>query len=249
MLMSNTPNHVAIIMDGNRRWARKRRFEVLFGHDKGAEKLKEISRCCVDARINWLTVFAFSSENWTRPEHEVTGLMRLIAKFIDTQAKELLDANVRLRIIGRRDRIAGDLRSAIQVLEKLSAKNTGLNLTVALDYGGRQDIAGAALAIAKEIEAGMLTADDLNDDLLKSRMSTKILPPVDLLIRTGGEKRLSNFLLWDLSYAELFFSDKLWPDFTRSDLYDAITSFQGRQRRFGGGRDNSDKTLRVVVSD
>ena len=130
--------------------------------------------------------------------------MRLIAKFIDTQAKELLDSNVRLRIIGRRDRIAGDLRSAIQVLEKLSSKNAGLNLTVALDYGGRQDIAGAALAIAKEIEAGMLTADDLNDDLLKSRMSTRILPPVDLLIRTGGEKRLSNFLLWDLSYAELF---------------------------------------------
>ena len=175
--------------------------------------------------------------------------MRLIAKFIDTQAKELLDSNVRLRIIGRRDRIAGDLRSAIQVLEKLSSKNTGLNLTVALDYGGRQDIAGAALAIAKEIEAGMLTADDLNDDLLKSRMSTRILPPVDLLIRTGGEKRLSNFLLWDLSYAELFFSDKLWPDFTHSDLFDAIISFQGRQRRFGGGREKSDKTLRVVVND
>ena len=138
---------------------------------------------------------------------------------------------------------------ALQSLEQRSSKNTRLNLTVALDYGGRQDIASSALAIAKEIEAGMLTADEVNDDLLKSRMSTKILPPVDLLIRTGGEKRLSNFLLWDLSYAELFFSDKLWPDFTRSDLFEAITSFQGRQRRFGGGHYGIDQTLRIVASD
>ena len=247
--MSNTPNHVAIIMDGNRRWAKKRRLGALSGHDKGAETLKEITESCADAHINWLTVFAFSSENWTRPEHEVAGLMRLIAKFIDTQAKKLLDANVRLRVIGRRDRFNDDLCAAIQGLEQRSSKNTGLNLTVALDYGGRQDIANAALAIAKEIEADMLTADDVNDDLLKSRMSTKILPPVDLLIRTGGEKRLSNFLLWDLSYAELFFSDELWPDFTRSDLFDAIKSFQGRQRRFGGDHFDTDPSLRIVVSD
>ena len=247
--MSNTPNHVAIIMDGNRRWAKKRRLEALLGHDKGAETLRDIAKSCADAHINWLTVFAFSSENWTRPEHEVGGLMRLIAKFIDTQAQELLDANVRLRIIGRRDRFADELCMAIHGLEQRSSKNIGLNLTVALDYGGRQDIASAAQAISKEIEAGMLTADDVNDDLLKSRMSTKILPPVDLLIRTGGEKRLSNFLLWDLSYAELFFSDKLWPDFTRSDLFEAITSFQGRQRRFGGGYHDSNQSLRVVVGD
>ena len=247
--MSNTPNHVAIIMDGNRRWAKKRRLGALSGHDKGAETLKEITESCADAHINWLTVFAFSSENWTRPEHEVAGLMRLIAKFIDTQAQDLLDANVRLRVIGRRDRFNDDLCAAIQGLEQRSSKNTGLNLTVALDYGGRQDIANAALAIAKEIEAGMLTADDVNDDLLKSRMSTKILPPVDLLIRTGGEKRISNFLLWDLSYAELFFSDELWPDFTESDLFDAIKSFQGRQRRFGGDHFDTDPSLRIVVSD
>ena len=247
--MSNTPNHIAIIMDGNRRWAKKRRLGPLLGHDKGAKTLKDITESCADAHINWLTVFAFSSENWIRPEHEVAGLMRLIAKFIDTQAQELLDANVRLRIIGRRDRFADDLCTAIQGLEQRSSKNTGLNLTVALDYGGRQDIASAALAIAKEIEAGMLTADDVNDDLLKSRMSTKILPPVDLLIRTGGEKRLSNFLLWDLSYAELFFSEKLWPDFTHSDLFIAIKSFKRRQRRFGGDHYDTSQSLRVVVSD
>ena len=247
--MSNTPNHVSIIMDGNRRWAKKRGLEALLGHDKGAETLQDIAKSCADAHINWLTVFAFSSENWTRPEHEVAGLMRLIAKFIDIQAQEFLDADVRLRIIGRRDRFADDLCIAIQTLEQRSSKNTGLNLTVALDYGGRQDIASAALQIAREIEAGVLPADDVNDDLLKSRMSTKILPPVDLLIRTGGEKRLSNFLLWDLSYAELFFSDKLWPDFTRSDLFDAITSFQERQRRFGGGHYGTDQLPRIVVSD
>ena len=247
--MSTTPNHIAIIMDGNRRWAKKRRLEALLGHDKGVETLEEITKSCADEQIKWLTVFAFSSENWTRPKHEVAGLMRLIARFIDTQAQELLDANVRLRIIGRRDRFADDLCASIQALEQRSSKNTGLNLTVALDYGGRQDIASAALAIAKEVEAGMLPADDVNDDLLKSRMSTKILPPVDLLIRTGGEKRLSNFILWDLSYAELCFSDKLWPDFARSDLADAISYFRGRQRRFGGGHYDNEQPLRVVVSD
>ena len=147
--MSNTPNHVAIIMDGNRRWAKKRRLEALLGHDKGAETLQSIAKSCADAHINWLTVFAFSSENWTRPEHEVSGLMRLIAKFIDTQAQELLDANVRLRIIGRRDRFAEDLCVAIHDLEKRSSKNTELNLTVALDYGGRQDIASAARLLPK----------------------------------------------------------------------------------------------------
>ncbi len=247
--MSNTPNHVAIIMDGNRRWAKKLRLEALIGHDRGVSTLQDITKSCADLDINFLTVFAFSSENWTRPKHEVAGLIWLIARFVDKQAREMLDANVRLRIIGRRDRFPDDLCSALQGLEQRSSKNTGLNLTLALDYGGRQDIASAALAIAREIEAGMLDADDVNDDLLKSRMSTKILPPVDLLIRTGGEKRLSNFLLWDLSYAELFFSDKLWPDFTQSDLFDAITSFQGRQRRFGGGHYDSDQTLRVVVSE
>ena len=247
--MSNTPNHIAIIMDGNRRWAKKWRLEALLGHDKGAETLREITKSCADAQVNWLTVFAFSSENWARPENEVAGLMCLVARFIDTQAQELLDANVRLRIIGRRDRFAEDLSVAIHALEQRSSKNNGLNLTVALDYGGCQDIASAAIAIAKEVEAGMLTADNVNDDLLKSRMSTKILPPVDLLIRTGGEKRLSNFLLWDLSYAELFFSDKLWPDFTRGDLAEAITSFHGRQRRFGGGHHDDKQPLRVVVSD
>ena len=247
--MPNIPNHLAIIMDGNRRWARARRLETLLGHDRGAETLNMIAQNSVDAHINWLTVFAFSAENWTRPDYEVQGLMQLIIRFIETQAEELLEANVRLRIIGRRDRFSDDLCVAMNDLEQRSSTNTGLNLTVALDYGGRQDISSAVTRIAEELESGMLTAAAINDDLLKSRMQTKILPPVDLLIRTGGEQRLSNFLLWDLSYAELFFSAKLWPDFTTTDLFDALASFERRQRRFGGGRYDDKQALHAVVSD
>ena len=247
--MSKTPNHIAIIMDGNRRWAKARRLDALLGHDQGAETLKSITKSCVEAQISWLTVFAFSSENWSRPESEVQGLMRLINRFIISQAQELLDSNVRLRIIGRRDRFSKELRSALYNFEDRSSSNNGLNLTVALDYGGRQDITNAVLRIAEEIETGMLTAYDVDDDLLKSRMFTKILPPVDLLIRTGGEKRLSNFLLWDLSYAELFFSNKLWPDFDTTDLFEALASFQARHRRFGGGQHDAKQPLRVVLND
>lgn len=247
--MPNIPNHVAIIMDGNRRWASARRLETLLGHDRGAKTLKMIAQNSVDAHINWLTVFAFSAENWTRPDYEVQGLMRLIIRFIKTQAQELLEANVRLRIIGRRDRFSDDLCVAMSDLEQQSSTNTGLNLTVALDYGGRQDISNAVTRIAEELESGMLTAAEINDDLLKSRMQTKILPPVDLLIRTGGEQRLSNFLLWDLSYAELFFSAKLWPDFSTTDFFAALDWFEQRQRRFGGGRFDDKHQLHAVVSD
>lgn len=247
--MPNIPNHVAIIIDGNRRWASARRLETLLGHDRGAKTLKMIAQNSVDAHINWLTVFAFSAENWTRPDYEVQGLMRLIIRFIKTQAQELLEANVRLRIIGRRDRFSDDLCVAMSDLEQQSSTNTGLNLTVALDYGGRQDISNAVTRIAEELESGMLTAAEINDDLLKSRMQTKILPPVDLLIRTGGEQRLSNFLLWDLSYAELFFSAKLWPDFSTTDFFAALDWFEQRQRRFGGGRYDDKHQLHAVVSD
>ena len=179
----------------------------------------------------------------------IEGNRTTIAQFIETQAQELLDANVRLRIIGRRDRFCSNLCALIQEIEERSGNNTGLNLTVALDYGGRQDITNALIRIAEEIESGILTSSDINDDLLKSRMFTKMLPPVDLLIRTGGEKRLSNFLLWELSYAELFFSEKLWPDFDNSDLFDALMSYKDRERRFGGDNYKCKQKLRVVASD
>ena len=246
--MPKNLHHLAIIMDGNRRWAHAHGFEVLKGHHQGADTIKVISRAAVDQNIKWLTVFAFSSENWQRPAGEVKGLMALMKRFILTQSKELIDNNIRLRIIGRRDRFSGDLQDAILDIEKSSAMNTGLNLTVALDYGGRQDITAAAAKIAYEVESGLLKASQVNDDLLKSRLLTRVLPPVDLLIRTGGEQRISNFLLWDLSYAELHFSDRYWPEFTAQDLTIAISDYTKRERRYGGNSGEIHQ-LHMVKSD
>ena len=246
--MPKNLHHLAIIMDGNRRWANAHGFEVLKGHHQGAETIKVISRAAIDQNIKWLTVFAFSSENWQRPAGEVKGLMALMKQFILTQSKELIDSNNRLRIIGRRDRFSGDLQDAILDIEKSSAMNTGLNLTVALDYGGRQDITAAAAKIAYEVESGLLKASQVNDDLLKSRLLTRVLPPVDLLIRTGGEQRISNFLLWDLSYAELHFSDRYWPEFTAQDLTVAISDYTKRERRYGGNSGEIHQ-LHMVKSD
>ena len=246
--MPKNLHHLAIIMDGNRRWAHAHGFEVLKGHHQGADTIKVISRAAIDQNIKWLTVFAFSSENWQRPAGEVKGLMALMKRFILTQSKELVDNNNRLRIIGRRDRFSGDLQDAILDIEKSSAMNTGLNLTVALDYGGRQDITAAAAKIAYEVESGLLKASQVNDDLLKSRLSTRVLPPVDLLIRTGGEQRISNFLLWDLSYAELHFSDRYWPEFTAQDLTIAISDYTKRERRYGGNSGEIHQ-LHMVKSD
>ena len=246
--MPKNLHHLAIIMDGNRRWANAHGFEVLKGHHQGADTIKVISRAAIDQNIKWLTVFAFSSENWQRPAGEVKGLIALMKQFILTQSKELIDNNIRLRIIGRRDRFSGDLQDAILDIEKSSAMNTGLNLTVALDYGGRQDITAAAAKIAYEVESGLLKASQVNDDLLKSRLLTGVLPPVDLLIRTGGEQRISNFLLWDLSYAELHFSDRYWPEFTAQDLTIAISDYTKRERRFGGNSGEIHQ-LHMVKSD
>ena len=246
--MQKNLHHLAIIMDGNRRWAHAHGFEVLKGHHQGADTLEAVSRAAIDQKIEWLTVFAFSSENWRRPAAEVKGLMVLMKRFILTRSKELIDNNIRLRVIGRRDRFSDDLRDAIIDVEKSSAMNTGLNLTVALDYGGRQDLTAAATQIAYEVESGLLKARQVNDDLLKSRLSTRVLPPVDLLIRTGGEQRISNFLLWDLSYAELHFSDRYWPEFTAQDLAVAISDYTKRERRFGVGSGEIHQ-LHMVKSD
>jgi undecaprenyl diphosphate synthase len=174
--------------------------------------------------------------------------MSLMKRFIRTRSKELIDNNIRLRIIGRRDRISDDLQDAIDDVENSSAMNTGLNLTVALDYGGRQDLTSATAQIAYEVASGLLKANQVNDDLLKSRLSTRVLPPVDLLIRTGGEQRISNFLLWDLSYAELHFSDRYWPEFTSQDLTIAISDYTKRERRFGGDSGKIHQ-LHMVKSD
>lgn len=222
-------------MDGNRRWSRQRGLAVLRGHQQGASTLKTITRHAHDRGIRWLSAFAFSNENWTRPRPEVGGLMGLLRGFLENDVAELDNENVKLRVIGNRSRFSQNLGKLIDLAERKTAANTGLNLTLALDYGGRQDISSAARALAVEVASGILDAGDINEDMLKSRMSAAALPDIDMLIRTGGEHRLSNFMLWDLSYTELYFTSSLWPDFSTDDLDRALADFAGRERRFGGG--------------
>ena len=228
------PYHLAIIMDGNRRWSRQRGVPVLRGHQQGSNSLKTIARHAHDRGINWLSTFAFSSENWSRPRPEVDGLMGLLRGFLENDVNELNDENVKLRVIGSRTRLSSHLGKLIEWAEHETSGNTGLNLSLALDFGGRQDIVAAARSLATDAATGLIDADDINEDLLKCRMEASALPAIDLLIRTGGEQRLSNFMLWDLSYAELHFTSTLWPDFTTDDLDRAIGDFAGRERRFGG---------------
>ena len=232
--MSNKPHHLAIIMDGNRRWARQRGLSPVLGHKKGADVLKEVARYAHDQEVRWLTAFAFSFENWSRPKVEIDGLMGLLRGFLENDVGELNKQNVKLRVIGNRSRFSPKLVDLIEWAERFTSGNTGLNLTLALDYGGRQEITEALKILVSEIKGGILTVDDINEDLVKSRMTSLALPDIDLLVRTGGEQRISNFMLWDMSYAELHFSPVLWPDFTRQDFQRALDDFSGRDRRFGG---------------
>jgi undecaprenyl diphosphate synthase len=232
--MPTPPHHLAIIMDGNRRWSRQRNIPVLRGHQQGSNTLKTIARHAHDRGIHWLSAFAFSSENWSRPRPEVDGLMGLLRGFLENDISELGDENVKLRVIGNRSRLSSHLCELIEWAEHETSANTGLNLSLALDFGGQQDIIAAARSLATEVANGLLDAGEINEDLLKSRMDASSLPEIDMLIRTGGEQRLSNFMLWHLSYAELHFTSTLWPDFSTDNLDEAIEEFSGRERRFGG---------------
>lgn len=247
--MVKTPHHTAIIMDGNRRWAKGRGLDIIRGHNQGAESLKDVCRAASENQIRWLTVFAFSAQNWNRPEPEVTGLLKLMRRFLMREIESLMQNNIRLRVIGSRSNFSADLQSLIGKSETMTAENTGLNLTIALDFGGQQDITQATRQIAEEVAAGVIDPKLVNNDFVKSRLQTAVLPPVDLLIRTGGEMRISNFLLWDLSYAELYFSDVYWPDFSASDLKAAISEFNTRERRFGGNHADNDQKISSVSSD
>ena len=223
-----TPQHIAIIMDGNRRWAKQRRFDVLRGHSTGTNTLKEIARHAHQTSVKYLTTFAFSTENWRRPKVEVTGLIELMKRFLMQDLDTLMTDNVRLRIIGDLSPFDADLQKLFQEAVSLTSQNTGLNLTIAVNYGGQQDF----LHATQKLQEHGITPKSLED--VKAHMQTSDLPAVDLLIRTGGEQRISNFLLWDSAYAELHFSAKFWPDFTADDLDDAISDFASRNRRFGG---------------
>ncbi len=227
------PRHIAIIMDGNGRWARRRLMPRMAGHRAGVGSVRSVVRACGQQGVEVLTLFAFSSENWRRPREEVGALMELFISALQREARELDRNNVRLHIVGERSALPERLQQQITVAEETTAGNTGLTLLIAANYGGRWDIAEAARRLARQVEAGTLSVDAVDESLLAGQMALNQWPDPDLFIRTGGERRISNFLIWQLAYAELYFTDTLWPDFDGQALGQAIEWFGGRQRRFG----------------
>ncbi|MDR2878165.1 MAG: isoprenyl transferase [Chromatiales bacterium] len=227
------PAHVAIIMDGNGRWAERRHLPRIAGHHAGSETVREIVRACVRKNIGVLTLFAFSSENWRRPEREVSLLLDLLLSSLRREVDELRRNGVRLRFIGDRSIFAATLRESMGEAERLTEPNTGLLLIIALNYGGRWDIAQAMRTIAREVQSGALSASKIDEQTIDDHLSLSGVPEPDLFIRTGGEQRISNFLLWNLAYTELYFTDVLWPDFNEQAFETALASFACRQRRFG----------------
>jgi undecaprenyl diphosphate synthase len=230
------PVHVAIIMDGNGRWAKARGLPRIAGHKRGAEAVRRSINGAVELGIEYLTLYGFSSENWKRPAAEVDDLMGLLRLYLVNEIDELHRNGVRLRVIGQLSRLNPEIVKLIDEAERRTAANRRLNLTVALSYGGRAEIAGAARQIAEEVKAGRLDPSQIDEDQFARHLLTRDMPDPDLLIRTSGEKRISNFLLWQCAYAELVFLDRLWPDFTRDDLEFAIREFHGRDRRYGAAR-------------
>lgn len=227
------PQHIAIIMDGNGRWAEARGLPRTAGHKAGVESLRRTVSLCVELNIPILTVFAFSSENWARPRHEVQFLLDLIATVLQREVKRLDKENVRIRIIGDCSRFSSRLQELIHQAQATTAKNTGLQLIVAANYGGQWDITQAAQKIAAKVANEELALEDITESEVNNALCLSDLLPPDLLIRTSGEKRLSNFLLWQLAYSELYFTDVLWPDFSRKDFFEALSEYTMRQRRFG----------------
>lgn len=230
--MSNTLRHVAIIMDGNNRWAKQRGMTGIAGHKVGVERIRDMMTACQELEVDVLTLFAFSSENWKRPPIEVEALMSLFLLYLKKEARELRKKGVRLRVIGDRSRFSPAIQKAIAAAEERTGEGK-TTLVIAADYGGRWDIAQAAQKAASEVSAGRLQVEQITEELLHSYTSMADLPELDLLIRTGGEVRISNFLLWQSAYAELYFSNKLWPDFDGAELHAAAVAFHERQRRFG----------------
>ena len=228
------PRHVAIIMDGNGRWAGARRLPRALGHRMGVEAVRRTIKAAMELGIGCLTLYSFSAENWARPSREVDDLMRLMKQFITRDAAELHASGVRLRVIGERDTVADELRHLIEDAEALTRDNTRLELVVAFNYGARQELTAAARNLAEAVRAGELRPDQITTERLAACLMTAELPEPELLIRTSGEQRLSNFLLWQLAYAELVFLDVKWPDFGKVHLAEAVARFHERERRFGG---------------
>ena len=231
--MPGGPAHVAVIMDGNGRWAQARGKPRLFGHQAGAKRVREILEACPDLGIKYLTIFAFSTENWRRTQAEVTGLMTLFRRYLERETRAMVENGVRVRFIGDRLRLDPVLVRLMDHLERATEGNTRANLTVALNYGGRDEVARATRRLSQEVAAGRIDPDQVDETTLARFLDTCVLPDPDLVIRTSGEARISNFLLWQSAYAEYEFIDTLWPDFTAAEFARIVRAYAGRERRYG----------------
>jgi len=231
---SRLPRHIAVIMDGNGRWARKRGLPRSAGHRASSQSIRDTVEACGEVGIQFLTLYAFSAENWSRPESEVKALMELIEHTLRSEAEELHAKNVRVRLLGSVDRLPFSLRQEIRRVEEFTSRNTGLTLQYAINYGGRQEILHAAIALAADVAAGRLSLEEIEEAHFTRHLYRPDAPDPDLLIRTGGDLRVSNYLLWQIAYTEIYVTPTLWPDFRKLHLYEALVDYQARGRRFGG---------------
>jgi undecaprenyl diphosphate synthase len=231
--MKRVPQHVAVIMDGNGRWAKQRGEKRLVGHQHGVDAVRRTVEACIDAGVKYLTVYAFSMENWARPKEEVDGLMELMVEAITAEIANLQEQDVRMAVIGDMNKMPLKVRKKLQESIDNTSSNKGLCFVLALNYGSRWEMLEATKSLAQQVKDGALAIDDIDEELFANNLNTSGIPDPDLLIRTSGESRLSNFLLWQLAYTEFYFIDKFWPDFQKEDLYLAIYNYQKRERRFG----------------
>lgn len=226
-------SHIAIIMDGNGRWAKERGLPRAEGHRAGAESIREVTEACIELGVKYLTLYAFSSENWNRPQNEVDGLMKLLDRFLDEKASELDKQNIRLQAIGDLDRLPAATRKRLDRIQEQTKNHQTMTLALALSYGAREEITAAVRSIAKAVVAGEISLEEIDPELFSNHLYTKNIPDPDLLIRTSGEMRISNFLLWQISYSEIVIVKKMWPDFRQGDLFAAVEEYNKRHRRFG----------------
>ena len=233
IIIDSIPNHIAIIMDGNGRWAKQKNKSRDYGHKEGEKSVKKIVKACAKLGVKNLTLFAFSTENWNRPKLEINFLMKLLLTSLNQELKTLTKNNVRFKTIGNLEKLPKKLASYLINVTKKTQNNNRMTLTLALSYGAREEIVYAMQAIGDKVKNNLISLKNIDESVINQHLYTHYLPDVDLLIRTSGEKRISNFLLWQIAYAELYFTKKLWPDFSKEDLYEAIVNYQRRERRFG----------------
>ena len=233
IIIDSIPNHIAIIMDGNGRWAKQKNKSRDYGHKEGEKSVKKIVKACAELGVKNLTLFAFSTENWNRPKLEINFLMKLLLTSLNQELKTLTKNNIRFKTIGNLEKLPKKLASYLINVTKKTQNNNRMTLTLALSYGAREEIVYAMQAIGDKVKNNLISLKNIDESVINQHLYTHYLPDVDLLIRTSGEKRISNFLLWQIAYAELYFTKKLWPDFSKEDLYKAIVNYQQRERRFG----------------